>query len=424
MREGLRWASKEGFLTASHQEVETAAKWSELLLQARKTSLYDIDGLVLVPPSQVFDYDTADRPKWTTAYKVNDDEGAVEVTVLEIIEQVSRTNRISPKIKITPTKIKGVVVQYATAHNAQWMKDRGIGVGAVVKLVRSGDVIPKIEAVVKKAKKPWVPSMPYKQVGVHYVTIERHEDADIREILHFFTTLGIEHIAKKTVARLYANGVHSVLDHLNANATRMSVYSDAGIGSAMILKIYGEFKRVLQDEGVSLLKLMNASNCFESFGERKLQAIVDHYAKKGDRNMLKWFVQQPVAWLEDEVNWADIKAIKGMGDASARQFFEGVVKFKAWFLPILKTKLVKINHPEATRDKPKTKGKLSGQRVSWTGYRDKEQEAAVEAAGGEVVDFGSRTQVLLFKEGGKASSKIDKARDKGILVTTFKELMK
>ncbi len=99
MQEGLKWAHKQGFLTATRKEVATDSdNWEALLIQARTASLYDIDGLVLVPPDQVFDYDSADRPKWTTAYKVNDDEGAVEVTVLKIIEQISRNDRISPKI--------------------------------------------------------------------------------------------------------------------------------------------------------------------------------------------------------------------------------------------------------------------------------------------------------------------------------------
>ncbi len=313
------------------------------------------------------------------------------------------------------------------------MLDRGIGVGAVIKLVRSGDVIPKIEAVVKPAKKPWVPSVPHAWDGVHYITMERHADADIREILHFFTVLGIEHIARKTVDKLYHDpGICSVLEHLKVFKTSPqtlrigtgTLYEAGGVGRAMTEKIFKEMQRVLVDEGVSLIKLMNASNCFESFGERKLQAIVDHFAKKGDRNMLKWYVQQPFDYLQNENNWQDIIDIKGMGKTSAAQFFEGVQRFKLWFLPILKLGIVKVNHPTATTDKPKRAGKLSGQRVSWTGYRSKEEEAAVEAAGGTVVSFGSSTTVLLYKDDGKASSKIQKAKDKGMQVTTFDKLRK
>jgi NAD-dependent DNA ligase len=416
MEAGLKWAHDQGLKIAPYDLVTPEADFTKRLLRARAASEYDIDGLVLVAPNQVFGYDSYEKPKWTTAFKVNDDDGAVEVTVLEIIEQVSRNDRISPKIKITPTKIKGVEVTYATAHNAQWMADRGIGVGAVVKLVRSGDVIPKIEAVVKKAKKPWVPSIPYKQVGAHFVATQRHKEADVREIHHFMTVLGIENIARKSIAKLYDAGFTSVLSHLESFGQRMRGYTDAGIGEAMTGKIYNEFNRVLHDDGVTLLQLMHASNCFESFGERKLQMIEQHFMKKGDRDPLKGFVKQPIVPL------SKITAIKGMGEVSADQFLQGLERFKKWFRPILKTRLIKINDPQLVQKKKAVNGDLAGQRVSFTSYRDAAHEATVEARGAEVVPYSAKTTILLFKKGGKASSKIEAARAKGIRVCTFEEL--
>ena len=52
-----------------------------------------------------------------------------------------------------PVKIGGVTIQYATAHNAKYIKDNKIGVGSVIQVVRSGDVIPKVHKVIKKASK-------------------------------------------------------------------------------------------------------------------------------------------------------------------------------------------------------------------------------------------------------------------------------
>ena len=422
MWDGLKWACDQGLMVAPYDFVKPDADFEKRLLRARADSEYDIDGLVLVSADQVFGYDSYEKPKWTTAFKVNDDGAAVEVTVLEIIEQVSRNDRISPKIRITPTKIKGVEVTYATAHNAQWMKDRGIGVGAVIKLVRSGDVIPKIEAVVKKAKKPWVPSIPYKQVGVHFVATQRHKEADVREIHHFMTVLGIENIARKSIAKLYDAGFTSVLSHLEAyrpQLQRMAGYTDAGIGEAMTQKIFREFKRVLRVEGVTLLQLMNASNCFESFGERKLQMIEQHFMKKGDRDPLRGFLLQ---------NWDKTKAadrlmdIKGMGGASIDQFREGLTRFKQWFRPIAATKLIKVNPPQLIQKTKTAKGDLAGQKVSFTGYRNTDHEAAVEARGAEVVAYSAKTAILLYKQGGKVSGKIEAARSKGIRVCTFEEL--
>jgi NAD-dependent DNA ligase len=74
------------------------------------------------------------------------------------------------------------------------------------------------------------------------------------------------------------------------------------------------------------------------------------------------------------------------------------------------------------KKKVKTKSeKLEGQNVTWTGYRDKEQEAIVQENGGQVVSFGSKTTVLLVSPSGKSSSKGDKARERGIPVMTWDE---
>ena len=44
--------------------------------------------------------------------------------------------------------IRGADIEFATAHNIKNVIDKGIGIGAIVELIRSGDVIPKIEKVI------------------------------------------------------------------------------------------------------------------------------------------------------------------------------------------------------------------------------------------------------------------------------------
>lgn len=419
---GLTWAAAQGFTVVKHAIIKIDDDFEALLAASREGAEFDLDGGVLAPPEAMFEYENADRPKWTAAFKVNDESGAIEAVVKSVIWQLSKVNRWTPKVEIEPTKLGAVVVTYATAHNAKWMTERGIGKGAVVKLVRGGDVIPKIVGVTKKAKIASVPPGDYQMEGVHYYAIGQHKEADVREIHHFMTVLGIEHLASKSIAKLYDTGTTSVYDHLNSYGQRMRGFLDAGIGKAMTAKIYGEFERVLHDEGVTLLKLMNASNCFESFGERKLAMIEQHFLKQGEADPLKAFVKMAPKTLMDERNWYTVTQIKGMGEASARQFFEGVVRFKEWFLPILKTKLIKINTPEVAKKKKVAKGELSGEFVSFTSYRNAEHEAAVEARGAEIIKYGAKTTILLYKKGGKVSNKIEAARAKGVKVCTFDEL--
>lgn len=107
---------------------------------------------------------------------------------------------------------------------------------------------------------------------------------------------------------------------------------------------------------------------------------------------------------------------------SAMAVVDGIPKFNKFlaqasrFIKVVETKV---------RVKSTNQGPLSGTRVSWTGYRSKEEESKVEALGGEVVPFSlTKTSVLLYKAGGKASTKVDKAKAKGLKVLTFSQFMK
>jgi len=80
--------------------------------------------------------------------------------------------------------------------------------------------------------------------------------------------------------------------------------------------------------------------------------------------------------------------------------------------------------PKAKAKKAGSVEPLSGQFVSWTGYRDEDEEETAEGLGADIGSFGARTTILLYKDGGKASSKVDKAREKGIKVMTWPQLVK
>ena len=124
----------------------------------------------------------------------------------------------------------------------------------------------------------------------------------------------------------------------------------------------------------------------------------------------------------------------GMTDANARSALLGIRGFKnatadvviqglAPFRKFLRTAERFIKVVDVVPRKRKViQGPLSGQRISFTGYRAKEEEAAIEAAGGEVVPFGSKTTILLVRADGKASTKADKARERGAKVCGFNQL--
>jgi NAD-dependent DNA ligase len=279
MAKGLEKAQSFGFTVVPHvvaEQIGGTSGLSKALAMRKEKSPYAIDGLVVTEASNLFMYASNDKPKWVVAFKENVDDSAHSVEVEKIIYQVSHRGRIIPKIQIVPTRMDGVTVKFATCHNAKWMKDRKIGPGAVIRILRSGGVIPKIVGVDKPGKfQP--PKVPYRLEGVHFVLDGAHEGADreagIQALKKFLNTLGVEFIAVKTIATLYDRGCTSPFHYMSlAHKGNVTPLIKAGLGKVQSSKILDELVKAFTN--TSLLKLMVSSNLFGvGIGERRLRAI-------------------------------------------------------------------------------------------------------------------------------------------------------
>jgi DNA ligase (NAD+) len=85
---------------------------------------------------------TARAPRWAIAYKYAPEE--VNTKLVNIRVGVGRTGRVTPYAQVEPVTVAGSEVEFATLHNQDVVKLKGVLIGDTVVLRKAGDVIPEI----------------------------------------------------------------------------------------------------------------------------------------------------------------------------------------------------------------------------------------------------------------------------------------
>ncbi|MFE2276297.1 NAD-dependent DNA ligase LigA [Streptomyces sp. NPDC059454] len=85
---------------------------------------------------------TSRAPRWAIAYKYAPEE--VNTKLVDIRVGVGRTGRVTPYAQVEPKTVAGSEVEFATLHNQDVVKAKGVLIGDTVVLRKAGDVIPEI----------------------------------------------------------------------------------------------------------------------------------------------------------------------------------------------------------------------------------------------------------------------------------------
>ena len=158
---------------------------------------------------------TSNAPRWSIAYKFPPE---IKQSIIRKIElNVGRTGRITPVAIFDPITLAGTTVGRATLHNKGYIKKLDVRIGSTVKVFKSGDIIPKIEAVVKNPEDstPYVfieecPSCGAKLDMNEWCCVNPNCPAQIENRIVYFAAkdaMDIEGLGKESVRTLVASGL-------------------------------------------------------------------------------------------------------------------------------------------------------------------------------------------------------------------------
>ncbi|MFF6836251.1 NAD-dependent DNA ligase LigA [Streptomyces sp. NPDC012438] len=138
-----------GLPTARHnQVVDTLDGVREFIArfgENRHSVEHEIDGVVVKLdeiPLQGRLGSTARAPRWAIAWKYAPEE--VNTRLVDIKVGVGRTGRVTPYAQVEPVTVAGSEVEFATLHNQEVVRAKGVLIGDTVVLRKAGDVIPEI----------------------------------------------------------------------------------------------------------------------------------------------------------------------------------------------------------------------------------------------------------------------------------------
>ena len=188
----------------------------------RDSLSYDIDGIVLKVNDFSY-YDTigytAKTPKRAVAYKFPPKE--VRTKLLDIIYTVGRTGKITPNAVLEPVRVAGSLVQRATLHNEDFIKDKGLMVGDTVVLRKAGDIIPEVVKAIPEERDgsqkeftmietcPVCGSPLTKIDAMHFCLNKSCPSRNIESLIHFASkdAMDIETMGEKVTQEFFDLGI-------------------------------------------------------------------------------------------------------------------------------------------------------------------------------------------------------------------------
>lgn len=363
-----------GFKTVKYELVDDLNV--EILLELYRkyvnSSDYECDGII-VSANSPGKRDNTKYPDYMFAFKSLDDLETAEVTVKQVVWQISKDGYIKPVITFDPVMLGGVENKRVTSHNAKYIFDNSVGPGAVFTLVRSGGVIPYIKGFIKGAKKPQMPdniSWSWNFSGVDIITDEYSEDQKVKELVKFFTELGIEHLAIQNVKKLIAANIDTIPKIVNVTQQRLTHVEN--FKDTMIKKIHKSIHEKLSI--VSLPNFMVATNIFgHGLGKRLLGKV---------------FKTHPdIVFKYIEMNENDFRIlmldVEDFGEERTNQFIDSMEPFLELFSKLpnsLQDRLIS----DTTFVQENTSDKFLNRTFVFSGPRSKEWETMIENGGGKI----------------------------------------
>lgn len=440
-----------GFRVPDYRLCEGLASMLEAVAELEKRRhdfAFEMDGAVIKDDDRSH-YDrlgsTAKSPRWARAFKYQPERG--ETVVEAITVQVGRTGVLTPVAELRPVFVGGTTISRATLHNADEVRRKDIRVGDHVWIVRAGDVIPAVEAVIggkrSGAQQPFV--MPEGCPACAGAVTRAADEAATRcanpacpaqvvgRLQHFAArgALDIAGIGSVLADRLVESGlVRHPLDLFSLTVDQLAVVSmrksakgeDVPFGAVSARKVMAAveaarhlpLERWLYAIGIPRIGATvaeQAASCHDRLADLAGSPRLMEVVRLGERSAApRKTAEKPVC----PVKYEAAKALLAFFGSGAGQEY------------LRRLDRLGIHPASEAAPAPTAQGPLSGKTLVITGSLSRprgEIAAMIKQAGGKLAEAVSKTTDYLVVGADPGGAKFNKARELGTRLATEQQLL-
>lgn len=388
----------------------------------RKQLPYATDGVVIkinsLDNQRELGY-TAKSPRWAVAYKFKAEEALTKV--LSIDYQVGRTGAVTPVANMEPVFLSGTMVKRATLVNEDFIRSFDLHIGDTVKVVKGGEIIPKI-------------------IGVDLSA--RPADATLPIFPTTCPDCGTPLVKETDQARWYCPNATSCPTQIKGRLLHFLSRKAMNVlcGEATIDQLYekGYVRRPSDFYNLQMRQLMTLEGWKEKASSRFLESIEASKKVTFDHVLfalgIRYVGQTTAAMLAEkfgsidalaEASYEQLLEVEDIGDIMARNIYE-YFRNEAETAEIERLKSAGLQFQMNSGNKVKASDALEGMTIVVSGTfalsRD-EMKSLIAAHGGKAASgVSGKTSFLLAGE-KPGPEKVKKAEELGVRIMSEEEFM-
>ncbi|PJZ67065.1 DNA ligase (NAD(+)) LigA [Leptospira wolffii] len=366
---------------------------------------------------------TSHSPRWARAFKF--DAVMKESKIVGIDYAVGRTGKITPRAEIEPIVLAGTTVTFATLHNQDYINELGVGIGAVVRVSKRGEIIPAVEEVVTPGKEVF--KIPLKCPSCKTKTEKKEDSVDyfcpnpecpdrVKNGIIFFCSrkqMDIEGLGEKQVEFLYDQGyIKDLADLYSLEKHKEKLMQEEG---------YGEKSVSIILNGIEKSKEKDFRFVLSSLGLREIGPKVSELLTEHGYDSMESIISAAKSPKKTEA----LLEIPGIGPSTIQAIAESFTDKRILTLidKLKKSGLKMKADPVQKSEKQPFAGQIWCVSGSFENFqpRDKAMDLVVYYGGKKVGSISSKTTHLLAGPG--AGSKLDKAQELGVQVVSEEEFL-